>query len=168
LVCFFWRITINNNLSARIFEFFPALCDPPEAARGRFGEISDLQGHGEMILVVDDETALLRVTELILRKYGYDVLPAGDGVDAVAIYARQAQQIALVLTDVQMPRMDGIALSGALHHLNPQVPIIAATGHNKEFYENKLKAVGVEVLLSKPYKIWKLLKAIQGVLPEPP
>jgi len=82
---------------------------------------------GKQILVVDDEANMRRVLEIMLQKMGYDVLVAADGVEALERY--EANTVDLVITDMRMPRMDGISLLGALRTAGAQVPVIVVTAH---------------------------------------
>jgi two-component system, cell cycle sensor histidine kinase and response regulator CckA len=95
------------------------------------------------------------------------VITASDGAEAVALYAKQGQQIALVLIDMMMPVMDGAATIRVLVRMNPKVRIIAASG--LEVTENVVKATssGVNDFLPKPYTAEVLLKRIREVLDRP-
>ena len=86
------------------------------------------RGRGELILVVDDEAAVREITKQTLEAYGYRVVLATDGADAIAVYARESAEIAAVLTDMMMPVMDGPATIQVLRRINPGLPIIAASG----------------------------------------
>ena len=124
------------------------------------------QGRGETILVVEDEAFVVEVTSMLLKKNGYKVLTAADGIDALARYREHSNAIKIVITDVMMPRMDGVQLSGALKEINPQVNIIASTGHATEGQHAELKALGVHVILSKPYDAGKLLTTLHDAINE--
>jgi two-component system, cell cycle sensor histidine kinase and response regulator CckA len=76
-------------------------------------------GGGELILVVDDEAAIREITKSSLESYNYRVLTAGDGVEAVSIYAEQVQEISVVLLDMMMPAMDGAIAIHRLQKINP-------------------------------------------------
>ena len=86
------------------------------------------RGHGELILVVDDETGVLDLTKAMLEANGYRVLTATDGTKAVDLYVRHHPQISVVVTDMMMPFMDGEAMVHSLQHLNPAVKLIAVSG----------------------------------------
>ncbi|HEY8504799.1 MAG TPA: response regulator, partial [Gemmataceae bacterium] len=73
------------------------------------------------ILVVDDEPFVLDVIEHLLRHHGFEVWPAGGGAEALALYQRHRDAVALVLLDVQMPGLDGPQTLRALRALNPDV-----------------------------------------------
>jgi PAS domain S-box-containing protein len=150
------------------FSVFLPVATSGEQRRASVEDKTVPQGHGERILVVDDEGALRIVTDAILTRSGYEVVLAADGAEAIAIYARQEKDIALVLTDVMMPLMDGVALSRALRRLNPEVKIIASTGQGEEPRKDELKSFGVDAFLTKPYSAPKLLKTIHEVIAAAP
>lgn len=117
-------------------------------------------GNGELILIVDDEENIRQITKATLEKFGYQILTAADGNEALAIYAQNARKIKLVLTDMAMPHMDGAATIRALRRINPELPVIAASGLTN-FDLNELK---VDAFLSKPYTAEKLLKTLSEIL----
>lgn len=121
-------------------------------------------GNGELILVVDDEEAIREITRGTLETFGYQVLTATDGTEALAMYADRKNDIAVVLTDMVMPFMDGPATIRALKKMNPQVKIIAASGLNPRNNPGEGVLEGVELFLSKPYTAEKLLKALAQIL----
>jgi hypothetical protein len=119
-----------------------------------------MAGNGEWVLVADDEPAVRKMTEAMLKRNGYNVLVATDGVDALAIYAQRMGQIKIVLTDVMMPLLDGAKLTRALKKMNSDVAIIAATGLADESRQSELKQLGARAILIKPYRTDKLLAAL--------
>ena len=121
-------------------------------------------GDGELILVVDDEENIRQITRATLEKFGYRVLTATDGTDALAAYAEQGDRIALVLTDMMMPFMDGAATIRALRRLNPELKIIAASGLTTNEQSSDVQTAGVNAFLAKPYTAEKLLTTISDVL----
>lgn len=131
----------------------PELNAKPEAQRG----------HGELILVVDDEAAIREITRNTLEAAGYRVLMAGDGTEAVAVYAQHAGDIKVVITDIVMPYMDGVATIRALRKLNPLTRIIVSTGASDKNRKDVVDP-GVDGVLSKPYTAETLLKTLTEVL----
>jgi two-component system, cell cycle sensor histidine kinase and response regulator CckA len=121
------------------------------------------RGHGELVLVVDDEESIREVTRGTLQAFGYSVLTANDGTEAVVIFAQNKEQIKVVLTDMMMPYMDGAATIRALRKIDPQVRIIASSGltDTKNFESSDLK---VKAFLVKPYSAEKLLTTIAEIL----
>ena len=77
---------------------------------------------------MDDEKSILQVAKALLESHGYRVLTAEDATEALAIFALQKNEIKLVLTDLAMPLMDGIALIRTLQKMKPDVRVIASTG----------------------------------------
>ena len=121
-------------------------------------------GHGELVLVVDDEESIREITRGTLETFGYTVLTASDGTEALALYADKKNQIAAVLTDMVMPFMDGPATIRALQRMNPKVKIIAASGLGTGHHAGEGVLEGVSVFLNKPYTAEKLLRTLAQVL----
>lgn len=124
------------------------------------------RGNGETILVVDDESSVLQITQQTLEAFGYRVLLACDGSEAIALYARHGKEIALVLTDMMMPVMDGVATVRVLRKLNPALPIIAASGLSANGHAAKVAGLGVKHFLPKPYTAETLLRTLKVALAE--
>jgi CheY-like chemotaxis protein len=122
------------------------------------------EGHGELILVVDDEEAIREITRATLETFGYKVLTASDGTEAVALYAENRHEIEVVLTDMMMPFMDGPSTIRALQKLNPKVKIIAASGLAANEKAAEAASAGVNAFLAKPYSAEKLLTAVAEIL----
>jgi PAS domain S-box-containing protein len=130
----------------------------------RFIENELPRGDGELVLVVDDEASVRQITRQTLEAFGYRVVLASDGAEALAIYTTQKDGIAVVLTDMMMPVMDGPALIKALLKLNPEARIIAASGLNADGRAAKATSAGVKHFLPKPYTSETLLKALRQSL----
>ncbi|TAF07083.1 MAG: response regulator [Nostocales cyanobacterium] len=127
-------------------------------------EISLPQGNGEMILVVDDESAICDITKTSLESYNYQVITARDGIEAIALYVENRDQIALVLTDIVMPSMDGLTSIRTLKKINPNVKIIAVSGLAPSDKVNAAYNMGVKAFLCKPYTANQLLQTINTVI----
>jgi CheY-like chemotaxis protein len=150
---------VNKGTTFNVY--LPAL----ESSAGRSEQVEENEmprGQGETILVVDDEASILGITCETLEAFGYNVLKASDGAEAVAIYAQNKDQIAVVLTDILMPVMDGPATIHAIVRINPDVKVIAASGLNSN--TSSYATVAVKHFLAKPYTAGTLLKAIRSVL----
>jgi len=129
------------------------------------------KGDGEMVLVVDDEPEILKITEQNLERNGYRTVLAHDGVDALVLFTQRRDEINAVLTDLEMPLMDGVALVRAIRKLDPNVQVIASSGigtaQGLEERMDQLKVLGVQTLLTKPYGADTLLHALQQALRRP-
>ncbi|MEI8342662.1 MAG: ATP-binding protein, partial [Verrucomicrobiota bacterium] len=146
--------------------FIPAVAS--EISPGQVPELETPElpcGNGELILLVDDEEGILLMAETILKKQGYNVVTARDGVEAVSLYAMHKHAVKLVITDIMMPFVDGVALARALKNMDPDITIIASTGQAEKSRQNELRAQGVMVFLHKPYSTKQLLIAVQQNLP---
>jgi PAS domain S-box-containing protein len=143
--------------------YLPALDAPRRTEAGALQTDLPL-GNGELILVVDDEESIREITRGTLETFGYTVLTASDGTEAVGLYADRKNEIAVVLTDMMMPFMDGPATIRALRKMNPEIKIIAASGLTAVHKPGEASLEGVRLFLSKPYTAEKLLKALAQVL----
>jgi CheY-like chemotaxis protein len=124
------------------------------------------RGDGELVLVVDDEVSILGMLRQSLETYGYRVLAAENGTQAIGLYAVRSSEIDLVLTDIMMPGMDGAALIASLKRISPDLPIIAASGLSTTGAVAKIKHAGVHHFLPKPYTLRHLLPLVKTVLAE--
>jgi PAS domain S-box-containing protein len=122
------------------------------------------KGHGELVLVVDDEPSIGAAARTVLETHSYRVLLAADGTEALAVFAQNSGRIAAVLTDLMMPFMDGVALTRALRQMKPGLPIVASTGLGEKAQLDELKALGVASVLHKPYGADTLLRCIHQAL----
>src|SRR5204862_8253757 len=86
-----------------------------------------VKGYGDLVLLVYDDTNIRRVTEMTLENHNYHVLEASDGPVAWAIFAQKMDSISVVLTDMRMPYIDGIALIRALKKMKPDITFIRST-----------------------------------------
>jgi PAS domain S-box-containing protein len=146
--------------------YLPAIEGASDASKALTGKITLRQGKGETVLVVDDEASILNITKRTLQTSGYVVLTASNGADALAVYLEHKDQIAVVLTDMMMPVMDGPAMIHALMLINPQIKIIAASGLNANGGSTKTPLAGVKHFLTKPYTARILLNTIQEIIDE--
>jgi PAS domain S-box-containing protein len=144
--------------------YLPALAEGDAGDQAGRAEEALPRGNGELILVVDDEVSILDITKQTLQAFGYRVATAEDGAQAISRYALQRDEVAVVLTDMMMPVMDGPALIAALRRINPQVRIIGASGLNANGSTARAAAVGVKHFLPKPYSADALLAMIRHVL----
>lgn len=122
------------------------------------------RGRGELILVVDDEQPIRDVTRRTLEAFGYRVIVAQDGAEAVALFALHQADVAAVLTDMMMPVMDGPSAILAINRIRPGTPIIAASGLNSMRDLAAKVPANVGERLQKPYTADKLLQAMHRAL----
>jgi PAS domain S-box-containing protein len=126
-------------------------------------QISLPPGHGECILIVDDEEAILAIMRSTLENYGYQVLTAGSALEAIARFTQNSDAVHVIITDLAMPFMDGRAAIEALRKIRPDVKIIVASGSEKQV-ENLRKNVKVDAFVPKPFTNDRLLEIVHTVL----
>jgi DNA-binding NtrC family response regulator len=115
--------------------------------------------------VVDDEAAVREVARRTLTKFGYQVMTAAHGAEALRIFQERRREIQLVLTDMMMPEMEGSALIAALRVLDPAVKIVGITGMSDLAGMNAMKTLALSGMLAKPFTIEMLLAVIRDALP---
>jgi PAS domain S-box-containing protein len=121
-------------------------------------------GKGELILAVDDEAAVLTMVKETLETFGYKVITARDGTEAIAEFTTHQHEIKGVLTDMLMPFMDGPSTIRVLRKIDPNVKIVAASGLMDS--EKVKDATGMDniAFLMKPYTAEKLLTTLHKTL----
>lgn len=121
-------------------------------------------GGKETLLFVEDEESLLSMMRLVLEDRGYTVITARDGMEAVRLYAEQRNAIDLVISDLGLPKLDGVAVTATLRELNPGCRVVLATGYLDPDVRTRLAAAGVTDYLAKPYVPVDMLRKIREVL----
>lgn len=121
------------------------------------------RGQGELVLVVDDEIDIRNLITTILSRFGYRVVAAANGNEAMALYAPREGEIALVVTDLSMPQMGGGNLAIALSRLNPSVKILFMSGANDAGTVGEIIPASAHVL-GKPFTGGELLASIRKAL----
>jgi PAS domain S-box-containing protein len=121
-------------------------------------------GDGELVLVVDDEDQIRASTCRMLERYGYRVMVAANGAEGIASYLQHQADIAAVITDMAMPVMDGAEMIQTLKKMEPEVKIIASSGHAMNEAVDKALAAGVQHFIPKPYSAEAILSALQELL----
>jgi PAS domain S-box-containing protein len=159
----FIRVYSEVGKGSKIKVYLPAQTEPmADLVAGTTASMP--RGNGELILVVDDESAVREITRQTLEAFGYRVLLASDGAEAVAIFAGRKDDIAVVLTDMMMPVMDGPATIMVMRRLQPQVRIIAASGLSANGHVGHASRLGVKHFLPKPYTAQTLLTVLRETL----
>ncbi len=123
-------------------------------------------GSGELILVVDDEMAFREVTRHVLEAHGYRVALAADGSEAVTEFVRQEGRVALVITDMMMPRLDDRAATAVLRNLDPEVRIIGASGLGQQDQSTVDDRTARRYFCNKPFDPATLLRTVRAALDE--
>ena len=117
------------------------------------------------ILVVDDEKTIRNLARRILERSGYSALAAHDGEHAVELFRVHRDQIALVLLDLTMPRMDGERALREVRSIDPDVPVILMSGFNEQDLAERFAGRGLAGFLQKPFRARQLLDFVRGAIP---
>jgi CheY-like chemotaxis protein len=158
-------VTLSSEVGkgTRFAVYLPAVATPHTAA-AQEARPPLPGGRGELILIADDEAVIRDITKSTLETHGYRVVTAGDGTEAVAAYAQRAREVALVITDMAMPYMDGAALIRALRQMNPRLRILAVSGLMDDARLAEIAGPAPIKLLSKPFTAETLLTTVREVL----
>jgi len=125
---------------------------------------STFGGRGELVLVIDDEESIRFVTQRTLERFGYRVIVASNGAEAAGLFARHKDEVAVVLTDMAMPVMDGPATIVALRAMRPGVRVIGSSGLGADGLVAKSIDAGARWFVDKPYTAEALLRVLEEAL----
>jgi PAS domain S-box-containing protein len=140
----------------------------PKAAQQANAEVEAIQpqaisGGSERILVVEDNEDLLEVTSAMLTTFGYEVLCARNGAEAIEI-VESGQEFDLLFSDVVMPNgMSGVELARELRRRNKSVKILLTSGHAGDVLERH-QAAGEFPIIDKPFRLSDLVRRLQSIL----
>ncbi len=122
------------------------------------------RGQGQTVLVIDDEPVVRSLIRQTLETHGYQVLEAADGAEAMTVFVAHRDDVAIVLTDMMMPVMDGTATVHALKRIDPEVRIIGCSGLPQTGRERRVVGAGVDWFLPKPFRSGDLLTIVAQAL----
>jgi two-component system cell cycle sensor histidine kinase/response regulator CckA len=123
-----------------------------------------LRGHGERLMVVDDEASVGRTYVTLLSRIGYDVAFFDNAADALARFAEAPDRFDLVLTDLAMPDMTGAELAKAIRERRPGMPVLLCTGYSAGLSREDASRQGIRDVLQKPVPLDMLAEAIAEAL----
>ncbi len=115
------------------------------------------------ILLVDDEDMLRESGKAILTRFGFNVITASDGVEAVEVYTKRSAEINCIIMDLSMPRMDGLTALKKIRQVNPGIKVILCSGYNEQTAIGNYTGYGLAGFLQKPYEIEKLRKKLKDI-----
>ncbi|HTP03600.1 MAG TPA: PAS domain S-box protein [Nitrospirota bacterium] len=135
----------------------------PELAKEPVTSVSG----NETLLIVDDEDAILNAVREALTSHGYKVFAISDSPSALNIFRRIPQEIALVISDIAMPKMDGKELIKQIKGIKPEIKILAMSGHTK-YIADKDGIREIDGFLKKPFESQYLLSVVRRILDAKP
>lgn len=125
------------------------------------------RGRGELVLLVDDEAGIREIATRALERHGYRVIVATNGAEGVSAFAQHRGEIAVVLTDMSMPVMDGPSMIVALKAIDPAVRVIGSSSLPVNGHVAKALGAGVDHFVPKPYTAESLLQTLRLVIDGP-
>ncbi len=141
------------------FEISLPACSAEEV-RVQKGEDMELHRGGGTVLIVDDEPLVAELAGDILRRFGYGVLTAGTGEEAVNLYQQKSREIVAVVLDIVMPGMDGKEVFQRLRAINPEVKVVVSSGYSHDRDADRLLEQGAAAFVQKPYRIADLIRVV--------
>ena len=143
--------------------FFPKMEAPDENRKETELSRKIPKGH-ERILLVDDEKDVTEVMEQMLSDLGYRVTCKNDPLSALECFKLRHFSYDLVISDMTMPKMTGMQLVAEMHRVNPDIPVIMATGNRRDISPEQAAQIGINVFLMKPPAIGDLARAVRDTL----
>ncbi len=128
---------------------------------------AEFRGNGETILFVDDEPALREIARIVLTRLNFTPIIATDGLDALAQLTQSARGMQVIITDLHMPNMDGLAYVRNVRRMLPEIPVVISSGRLEEKERQEFKALGVTAYLDKPFTEAQLAEVLKSVLAPP-
>ena len=148
--------------------FLPIPKDQTEASDARakqpLRETEKLTADGEMILFVDDEVHQLRLMQIHLQRAGYKVVTAADGAEAVEMHSRYKDEIAAVILDFGLPKLNGWEAYRKMKEVDPDIKAIFATGFIASQLETELAKQELSGVIMKPYQLDEVLEKIHSAI----
>jgi polar amino acid transport system substrate-binding protein len=127
----------------------------------------EIVGGAETILVAEDDATVRKLVTTVLRSFGYTVIEAVDGAEAITRFSEHAAGIDLVLTDTIMPGKNGREAYGEMQKIRPDVPALFTSGYSKEVLRNKSVIDADRDFMLKPVTPRELLRRVREVLDRP-
>jgi two-component system, cell cycle sensor histidine kinase and response regulator CckA len=156
--CIDIKTELGNGTEFKIF--LPAIETAAEELEENVQKPTLPVGHGELILVIEDEEAICELTKTTLENYGYRVITARNGIEGIARFEEHKHEVRVLVTDTDMPYMDGIGSINAIKSLKPDIPVIIASGSKRDTEQTQKMDTEHTTNLGKPFSAEQLLIAV--------
>jgi signal transduction histidine kinase/ActR/RegA family two-component response regulator len=151
----------NENVGTHFHIYFPI---SEEKIEKNIVKTENLVSGTGTLLIVDDEEMIKETLKGMLESLNYKVIFAKDGKNALKMYKSHLDEIDAILMDIQMPVMDGVEAAEKILKINPKARIVFMSGYAEAKSFDKLRKMGHQLFLKKPYKITNLADIIQKAL----
>jgi len=160
------HVDSTPGTGTKVRVLFPAVTQDAEVPTGAELPPPTQSAAGGMVLVADDERSVREVCRRILERAGFTVVTASDGVEAVELFRTSAQEIAVVLLDLTMPRMDGAEALVQMLKIDPGARVIVTSGYSEDELAERIPAGSAVGFVQKPFRRSALVEAILQALPD--
>ena len=127
-------------------------------------KIGSSHEQAKTILLIDDEELVINISEMMLKKLGYRVLKAHSGYEGLQIFEENKSKIDLVISDLEMPKMNGKEVMDKLREIDPQIKVMLSSGALMDSDEEKVMNKGSSGFLKKPYNLNTLSEKMAEIL----
>ena len=135
-----------------------------DSSRKEFkGKIKYPSGQGKTVLLIDDEEMVINISEMMLKKLGYEVLKAHNGSEGIQLFETNKYRIDLIISDLEMPKMNGWEVLNKLREIDPRVHVILSSGALTDKDEQGVIDEGFNGFLKKPYSLATLSEKMSEV-----
>lgn len=159
----FLQVSSQPGLGSTFTAFLPAHMAEGGMSLAPASAVS-FSGHGETILLVDDEAAVREMAGVVLQRLNFNPVTATDGADGLQLAMRHQAELRVIITDLHMPHMDGLAFVRVLRLVQPDVPVVVASGRMEDPQAAEMQALGVTHRLDKPFTEGQLAEVLQDIL----
>ena len=136
-----------------------------ESSRKEFSpKIYASSGQGKTILLIDDEELVIKISEMMLKELGYKVLKAHNGYDGLQLFEAHKTEIDLIISDLEMPKMNGNEVLKKLRKIDPEIKVLLSSGSLTDADEQSIIDRGFNGFLQKPYNLNALYGKISEIL----
>ena len=160
----FMRVQSQPGRGSMFTVFLPSSAEYEPAVEIPRPPQKALSGEGATILLVEDEPTVRNVLARLLARLGFAVEVAADGETALSILRRPNARVSLVITDLHMPGMDGIALTREIRRIDKDLPVVLASGFSDQADPADIEALGFAAQLDKPFSMDALKETLRTAL----
>ena len=126
--------------------------------------LQDAPGGAETILLIEDEEMLRDLVKAVIESKGYNVFTADDGEEGIELFTRRRSEIAVVISDLGLPKIPGDEVLRRIRSISPLVKLIAASGFIEPEVKSKLLDIGVMHFIQKPYLLAEIMQTIRETI----
>jgi CheY-like chemotaxis protein len=119
---------------------------------------------GITILLIDDEEMVINISEMMLKKLGYKVLKAHSGFEGLQLFEENKSKIDLIISDLEMPKMNGKEVMDKLREIDPQIKVMLSSGALTDTDEQDVMNKGFNGFIKKPYNMNTLCEKMAEIL----